>query len=370
MKKQTRATAHTQRRIRLGSLAILCAIALIPATVVWMANLYIGLAAVLSSASTWPTIPTDGSGALLHALSGDLSTISTLIPLLLLLFPLVQAIRILKRHAHDEAAIHELGVLPYPAHFPFFLVMLGLTGTLYGLWIGLSVSGVASMGSGIPQAEELPKMLDRLLDGTATALLSSLIGLIGAFFAARPLPLLFEWTACLNPAEEDRTLEETIDHLTRDLKSLSTASRTATEALNPTPLLNALDAISQIQKASEQQTEAIKAQSTQLDAMAHALTTIRDALAPLSAISDSTERAASRAAETPPLLQELVTTQRNASSQLAQALSAIQQERERATQQLARLHGDLNASLDAAQRERSRFRNACAAYLKGVKHDD
>jgi len=109
--------------------------------------------------------------------------------------------------------------------------MLGLTGTLYGLFIGLDVSGVAELGQATASAESIRATIDRLLDGTATALLSSLVGLIGAFLAARPLTWIFRRLAFIPPQEDHQPLSETLSALNRDLMELSHSSREFSEQL-------------------------------------------------------------------------------------------------------------------------------------------
>jgi DNA repair exonuclease SbcCD ATPase subunit len=363
------AATASKRRARLTAIAAVCAVGLIPAIAIWLVNIKLGLEAVLPSATETAAAPLTGWTALLAPLSGDLSTISTLVPILLLLFPLIQALRILRRHLGDEAAIHELHALPYPDHFPFFLVMLGLTGTLYGLWMGLSVSGVSTMATGVPDPEELPAMLDRLLDGTATALLSSLIGLIGAFFAARPLPLLFEWAACLDPVEEERTLEDTIDHLTRDLKALGAATRAATDTIRPESLQHALDRVDALALAVHTQTEQLTGITTQVETIAHTTQACEASLTQLAPIQHASSQTAENTAQLTPLLQALTQSQTTIGTQLEQSLAAIQQERTHTQQLLTALHNTFESATTANQQERTQLHNACKAYLKGANHD-
>ncbi len=166
-------------------------------------------------------------------LSADLSTVSTLIPVMILAIPLGQIVRILRRQEADPTFAQRLGPDPYPSHFGFFQVMLGLTGTLYGMYIGLDVSGVNELAGQAPTADSIRQSLDRLLGGTATALLSSLVGLIGAFITARPVPWLFGRVTGVKADETRQTLTATIERLTDDLRGLSQASRTFTDYLNP-----------------------------------------------------------------------------------------------------------------------------------------
>ena len=165
-------------------------------------------------------------------LSADLSTISMLVPLLLALFPCIQCWRVLKA-GNNELVRRKISSDPYPENFSYFLVMLGLAGTLYGLFIGLDVSGVKELGEKDQQIGNINESLDQLLGGTATALLSSLLGLIGAFLAARPLTWIFQWATDLHE-EEELGLSETIEKLAGDMQKLGDASRAFGERLEGT----------------------------------------------------------------------------------------------------------------------------------------
>jgi hypothetical protein len=165
-------------------------------------------------------------------LTVDLSTITTLVPVLLFVFPFFMGMRLLYKQKRDAGYRHRIVYDPYPPHFPFFLVMLGLTGTLYGLLIGLSSSGVDEIAAAVPSADSIRETVDRLLAGTATALLSSLLGLVGAFLAARPFTWWFRSMAGIPEDEGNRSLSETVSGLVRDMQALSHASREFGERLN------------------------------------------------------------------------------------------------------------------------------------------
>ncbi len=169
----------------------------------------------------------------LAVLALDLSTVSTAVPVLLLAFPLAQGWRVLRRPADDREFPRTLSAAPYPPHFAFFLVMLGLVGTLHGLWIGLRASGVAELGGAAPSPETIQAALDRLMSGTATAILSSLVGIIAAFFAAKPIPWLFRRLVGIEQEDSRRSLAETLEQLTRDLVGLGEASRGVASLLGP-----------------------------------------------------------------------------------------------------------------------------------------
>ncbi len=354
-----------KRRARLTGVAILSFILLLPAFAAWLVNVDVGIRTV---ASGWGGLVGDPPAGLLRTLvflSGDLSTVSTFVPLLLFLFPLVQSLRILRRPYDDTASIHAMEALPYPAHFPFFLVMLGLTGTLYGLWIGLSVSGVTGMTEGMPNAEELPVVLDRLLDGTATALLSSLIGLIGAFLAAKPLPYLFERAACLEPVEEERSLADTIDHLTRDLKALSAASREFSATLNPDAVSSALSAIASMEGAVTAQTETLRGAAEGIGRLESGQRDGLVELRKLDGIADAVSQTGARFDRAAGLLEKMIDTESRVADTLAALLSEVQAERREAVEHLSGLRKAVEQEAEAAGNERSKLRKAFSVFAGG-----
>ncbi|MDP6490641.1 MAG: hypothetical protein QGH42_09415 [Kiritimatiellia bacterium] len=353
------------RRARLTGVAVLSLLLAIPAFMAWCVNLEVALRGVLPS---WPGLIGENPGTLLHILvflSGDLSTVSTLVPLLLLAFPLVQSLRILRRPHDDIASIHAMEALPYPAHFPFFLVMLGLTGTLYGLWIGLSVSGVSAMTERVPNAEELPVVLDRLLDGTATALLSSLIGLIGAFLAAKPLPYLFERAACIEPVEEERSLADTIDHLTRDLKALSAASREFSAGLQPDAISEALDAVRGMETAVNEQTSAITNAASGLERLEAGQRDGVAQLEKLDGIAENVSQTGQRFDQAAGLLESMIQTETRVAELLGELLSEVRSERRESVEQLTALRKAVEDESAAADSERSQLRKAFATFAGG-----
>jgi hypothetical protein len=197
--------------------------------VAWLVNLEIALQVIFPDLSLVDYLVP----ALLYDwfawFSADLSSISTLVPVLLALFPCMQCWRVLKA-GNDELARRKIASDPYPDNFSYFLVMLGLAGTLYGLFIGLDVSGVKELGDKDQQVDKINESLDQLLGGTATALLSSLLGLIGAFLAAKPLTWIFQWATEL-AEEEELGLSETIERLVGDMQKLGDASRAFGERL-------------------------------------------------------------------------------------------------------------------------------------------
>ncbi|MBT3296011.1 MAG: hypothetical protein HN919_06985 [Verrucomicrobia bacterium] len=355
----------SKRRLRLATVATLSLLVGLPALAAWLVNIDVAIQTVLPG---WRGLVGTSPSGLLRALvflSGDLSTISTLVPLLLLAFPLVQSLRILRRPYDDTASIHAMEALPYPAHFPFFLVMLGLTGTLYGLWMGLSVSGVSSMTEGMPNAEDLPVVLDRLLDGTATALLSSLVGLIGAFLAAKPLPFLFERAACLEPVEVEHSLADTIDHLTRDLKALSAASRDFSTGLQSDAITEALSSISAMETAVQGQTRSLQSAEEGLQRLEAGQREGVKKLDTLDTIAAAVSQAGQRFDQAAGLLEQMVATEFRVADALASLLGEVQAERRESVEQLTALRTAVEQESAEAGTERNQLRKAFAAFAGG-----
>lgn len=202
---------------------VFCFILLVPSVLAWIVNVELAFRSLMPGWHFFEVLMPAGMFRVLTPLAADLSTVTTLTPILVLIFPMIQSIRVIRR-INNGISADELAWLPYPDRFSFFLVMLGLAGTLYGLLIGISVSGVGSL-SGAANTASISDALEHLLDGTATALLSSLAGLAGAFVAAEPGTWVFKRLAGCAKVEEDTGLAEVLEVLTNDLKELSNASR-------------------------------------------------------------------------------------------------------------------------------------------------
>lgn len=216
-----------------GVLVGVCAALLVPTVIAWLVNLEL---AIKVFAPSWKVLEYVLPGWLFRAgmlLAADLSTVSTLVPLLLILFPLIQGSRAMRGHLHVPAPATGNEWMPYPPHFPYFLVMLGLFGTLYGLLIGLEVSGVEGFIAYRPTTDSISSSLTRLLAGTATAIWSSLLGLIGAFLAAQPIPWVFRRIIGVVQPPETVSLADTIHSLTADLRGLGEVSRELRKTLSP-----------------------------------------------------------------------------------------------------------------------------------------
>jgi hypothetical protein len=246
-----------------------------------------------------------------------------------------------------------LGPDPYPSHFGFFQVMLGLTGTLYGMYIGLDVSGVSQLAGQAPTADSIRQSLDRLLGGTATALLSSLVGLIGAFITARPIPWLFGHVTGIKADETRQTLTATIERLTEDLRGLSQASRTFTDYLNPDTANTVLQRMDRQEAATREACTRLDAIVTQLETLnqgqslqARQLTAL-DALAGIAASSRDKQDQANE------LLRRLV--------------EGDEARHQDTLKTLASLASAANAQREQLQRDQDALRSALTAYLNPTR---
>ena len=314
----------------------------------------------------WPNMTwlTDWMPRLLYRagvfLSKDLSTISTLIPFLLFCYPMYQGLRIL-RHSHQPSEVFSSESLPYPPRFGFFLVMLGLTGTLYGLWIGLDSSGVAPLATALPGTVDIPQAIDRLLSGTATALLSSLLGLLGAFFEARPLAWIFRKAAGITEDEAEQDLEDTVQRLTLDLTALSRSARTMSESLNTEALDGLLQRLNRLEEMASQSVRTQERTNEKLELLSQALTNSVAGMAKmgnsLNGLSEDTQQ-----------LKQQLAQQNDTSLKAQQLLSNVCDTGSKQLQSTEHGFKTLAETLQATQQQsehnRSALQRALAAYLK------
>jgi len=300
-------------------------------------------------------------------LSADLSTVSTLIPLLLLVFPLAQTMRIFRRLESDPTFAQRQGPDPYPSHFGFFQVMLGLTGTLYGMYIGLDVSGVSELAGHAPTPDTIRQSLDRLLGGTATALLSSLVGLVGAFLTARPIPWIFGRVTGVKTDETRQTLTATIERLTDDLRGLSQASRTFTDCLNPENAATLLQRL-------DHQAAATREASAKLDGISRLLETLVQSqavharqlviLENLAGIAAATrDQLGQQLGQANSTLTATAQTQQQANALVQRLVETQDTRQQEVCKTLTGIADSATAQRELAQREQDAIRNALAAYL-------
>ena len=238
---------NTDRRTGLRIFTLVCLLLFSPAALFFLVNLEIAIRVFVPSFVAIPALLPESLRAMGVALSVDLSAISTLVPVLLLAFPLYHGARILRAGERAQDIIREMKADPYPPHFAFFLVMLGLVGTLYGMMIGLGGSGVSTIGEAGLTRESVQETLDLLIQGTATAILSSLVGIIGAFIAARPVPWMFRQLTGISEEGSRRTLSDTLNELTHDLQNLGAAGRELTRQIPEGALPGFLDRIGRME---------------------------------------------------------------------------------------------------------------------------
>ncbi len=334
---------------------------LVPALLAWLVNIE---TAIQAFRPDWTPL-----GALFPRMAGafaitalDLSTVTTFVPLLMLLFPIVQSIRIVRRVDADPAFAHQLDADPYPPHFGFFLVMLGLAGTLYGLLICLNISGVSSLAESAPSANSIRTSLDRLLAGTATALLSSLVGLIGAFLSAKPIPWFFRKLAGIEADESRRTLSETVERLTEDLRGLSQASRVFASRLRPEALDGLFSRFDRQEAAVESLQEDVKKTVAVLERIETEQKQTNQALQKLDSLNDDVRAAVQKAEATNQHLDGLLRLQEQTNA-LIETLNADGDARHRENIDTIRALADASsASQKALQRNQDALRKALAAY--------
>jgi len=188
--------------------------------------------------------------ARLVPLGADLSGVSTAVPVLLFAFPFWHGWRRRQELRRNPASVSHV-LDPYPEHFPFFCIMLGLFGTLYGMMIGLSSSGVSGLAVASPSSESIRVALDRLLSGTATALLSSIVGMIGAFLAAQPFPAIYRWCTGAREEDEGDDIISSITQVTTELKALALASSEARQQWGGDVAGRLLERLDKLQTSSE-----------------------------------------------------------------------------------------------------------------------
>ncbi len=332
-------------------------------------------------------------------LSSDLSLVSTFVPLLMLVYPIVQAARILRHLESEPWFAQKLENDPYPQQFAFFFVMLGLTGTLYGMMIGLDVSGVGDLASATPSQDMIRRSLDRLLGGTATALLSSLVGMIGAFLVAKPIPWIFRRAAGIEADESRRTLAETVEKLTEDLRALSQASRVFAEQLKPGMADGLLERIDRQETVVKEATQYLKQMCTLMTASGQSQTESNQKLESLVGIAgatrdqigqgniklDAMEKAQMQNLKylqclesMDPAVRALAVAFDNSNKQLTQMYQVHQQtnslvgrmidgdaaRHQEMMQKIAALAGTVQAQHDRLTGDQDALRNALAAYLQ------
>jgi hypothetical protein len=339
----------------------------------FLVNVEIALRLFIPSLHFFDRLLPSGLYRLWAILSADLSTVSTLIPVMILAIPVGQIVRILRRQESDPTFAQRLGPDPYPSHFGFFQVMLGLTGTLYGMYIGLDVSGVTELAGHAPTADSIRQSLDRLLGGTATALLSSLVGLIGAFITARPVPWLFGRVVGVKADETRQTLTATIERLTDDLRGLSQASRTFADYLNPATAEKVLQRMDRQEAATREACAKLDAIGQQLETLNQRQSVQDRQLAALESLAAVALASRDKQEQANQMLAAIAQSQATATERLARLDSIEQVVRslapilESSSGQVAQLLEAERQGSERIKRDHEALRGALAAYLNPTK---
>ena len=335
----------------------------VPALAAWLVNTELAVRVFRPQFSLMSSLLPASVYSVLAHLSLDLSTVSTFVPLLMLLFLLVQSSRIMLRRSSWQTFAAGLDAAPYPQHFGFFLVMLGLAGTLYGLLIGLDISGVSELAGKTPSPDSIRESLDKLLAGTATALLSSLVGLIGAFLAAGPLPWLFRKATGIGIGTTDRNLSATVEQLTLDLQSLSAASRDFTGQLQTESLRGLTDRLDAQQKTIDNIREQTVATVAALASIQTVISETNQRLDRLQSLEEIC-RAVLEGIETGNSGRDRMLTQTTRTNTLLEQLAnGSEESRRELRQQLEKLVETVQQGQESATRGSRAVQRALAAYL-------
>lgn len=201
------------RKGRLLIIIFVSAVFLITSLVAWIVNLELGLHAMLNHPSFLKSLIPGPIFRAFMPYGADLSTVTTFVAVLVFLYPILHGFKIIGTETSNPEKLAHLDPDPYPSQFVLFMVLLGLAGTLYGMLIGLQVSGVAAMAEGEVAGGDIVLSIKNLLNGISTAILSSLAGLVAAFIAASPVTRIFYWAACVEEEEEELDLLDALKNL-------------------------------------------------------------------------------------------------------------------------------------------------------------
>lgn len=351
-------------KARLQLFCIACFLLLLPSLAFFLVNLELAVRVLYPGFIFFERLL---PGAIYRAgmpLSADLSTISTLVPFLIFLFPLVQGWRVLRAGDRARQLLREMQADPYPPHFAFFLVMLGLVGTLYGMLIGLQSSGVAAIGSTGLNQESVQLTLDRLIGGTATAILSSLVGIVGAFIVARPVPWLFRQLTGVEQEESRRTLTDTLAELTLDLQNLGAASRELTAQLPQGSLQDFKAQLTRMENGISEGARHLAPLAGGLQQLQDRADKLLLQTARLESLEQATREQAVRMDRLHEALQQMGTHAGRTNELLERQLSEAREQQQALLQQLAATAAAAQESLRDGRNDRESLRRALAHYVK------
>lgn len=212
---------NSVNRGRLSIVILFCTLVLIPSILAWIVNIDVAIVEITKAAG--PIFVPAFLYNALEPLCGDLSTVTTFVAVLVFFYPIIHALKFMGADSTNSSRLRALDPDPYPPQFVMFLVLLGLAGTLFGMWIGLRVSGIEGLGAGA-QASNVTESIGQLLQGISTAILSSLAGLVGAFIAASPITRIFHWAVGISDDEEELTFLDTLEKLANSVGGGGSAS--------------------------------------------------------------------------------------------------------------------------------------------------
>ena len=354
---------------RLGWLLVACSLLLLVSLLALLVNLELAVRVFLPGWLLVERVFTAPVFARLSPLGADLSVVSTAVPVLLFAFPLWRGWQRRQELRRDPDARSEV-VDPYPDHFPFFCVMLGLFGTLYGMMVGLSASGVAELQTAAPSAESIRVALDRLLSGTATALLSSIVGMIGAFLAAQPFPALYRWCSGASDEPVEGDLVDVISQVTAELKALAQAGAEARQNWGGDAMTQILARLDHAQVSAAASADALARMTTILESLAQGQERIAASLTDtLGAVRQATAQTATgveglvaREPAHREALAAMALSGQAAADQIRQLVADAAAQHQAALAEWKAVRAASDRQADEASRDRTAFRRALASY--------
>ncbi len=201
-----------------------------------------------------------------------------------------------------------------------------------------------------------------MLAGTATALLSSLVGLIGAFLVAKPIPWLFRRIAGVEADESKRTLSETVERLTEDMRALSKASRTFAEQLHPDALDGLFDRFDRQEVVVNELTKKVSAAVTHLAGIQDAQTEANKELQKIELLEKAIKAVLDSSENTNKHIEQLCSEQQQTNRLLGET-NADNDKRHQSTQQaLETLTATAKDSQNNLKNNQNAMRKALALY--------
>jgi len=215
---------RSQKR-RENTLVVVCLFATAMASLWWLVNVDVALQYFRGSGILPSFSPLRMPYKLLASCSKDYTTASPLLILLTFAFPLLVWNSVRRKKPPPKWLADG-----YPRHWTVFVIYVGLAATLFGMILALSAVGVDS-------AENQREQLMRLIAGTATALVSSFVAIIAAFFsyvlkgAMKACQLIVEQQV-IRPQDSIARLSERLENLLPPVSSLKSEMEEVAGQLN------------------------------------------------------------------------------------------------------------------------------------------